>query len=117
MLKTGFLPAVEGALCGQKFASGLTSLCLNIEMGGAGEGCRTMLHVLRYVIHRNTWVHIYLQTFVRHLSGCTRFSYPCGFCVGASVKLLKFWMEYWSIMQHDVKMYVTTIGSFLFGCC
>ena len=26
-----------------------------------------------HVIYRNTWVYIYLQTFVRHLSGCTIF--------------------------------------------
>ena len=73
MLKTGFLPTVKGALCGQKFASDLTSLRLNIEIGGAGEGCRTMLHVFCSVIYRNAWVYIYLQTFVRHLSGCTIF--------------------------------------------
>ena len=73
MLKTGLLPAEKGGAGGQKFASDVTSFVLNIEMGGTGEGCRTMLHVFCYVIHRNTWVHIYLQTFVRHLSGCTRF--------------------------------------------
>ena len=81
MLKTGLLSTAKGAVGGQKFASDLTSFGLNIEIGGTGEGCRTMLHVVCYVIYRNTWVYIYLQTFVRHLSGCTIFIISmCLFC-------------------------------------
>jgi len=43
MLKTGFLSTAKGAVGGQKFASDLTNFGLNIEMGGAGEGCETIL--------------------------------------------------------------------------
>ena len=43
MLKTGFLSTAKGAVGGQKFASDLTNFGLNIEMGGAGEGCETTL--------------------------------------------------------------------------
>ena len=58
----------SGGACGQKFASDVTSFGFNIEMGGTGGRGQPMMHVFCYVIYRNTWMYIYLQTFVRHQS-------------------------------------------------